>query len=241
MLAGCGSTRGCPASPAKFAYDAGHGSQPVRAMARQRFHLSSDVETPEAPEIKSALARLEGLLPLIGRTPLLEIRYRLEGRPRRLFAKYEALHLTGSVKDRMAAFVLRHAYEDGRLLPGDTHRRGVERQRGHLVRSPGPRAWPSGADLHARLDEPRARRPDPRPGGRGGSGLARGGRLLRSNREGRRLRPRQRARVPAPAVRERSQRRRPTSARPGPRSSRSLPRVGSVPMRSWPAWGPAGP
>jgi cysteine synthase A len=82
--------------------------------------LSFDVEIPEATEIKSALARLEGLLPLIGRTPLVEIRYRIEERPRRLFAKYEALHLTGSVKDRMAAFVVRRAYEDGRLLPGDT-------------------------------------------------------------------------------------------------------------------------
>ncbi len=70
--------------------------------------------------MRSSLARLDGLIPLVGKTPLLEIRYLFDGRPRRLFAKYEALHLTGSVKDRMAAFVVRRAYEAGQLLPGDT-------------------------------------------------------------------------------------------------------------------------
>jgi cysteine synthase A len=82
--------------------------------------MSFDVEILEETQIRSALARLDGLLPLVGCTPLLEIRYRLDGRPHRLFAKYEALHLTGSVKDRMAAFVLRRAYEKGVLAPGDT-------------------------------------------------------------------------------------------------------------------------
>jgi cysteine synthase len=64
--------------------------------------------------------RVDGLLPLIGRTPLLTIHYRLDGQPRRVFAKYEAMNMTGSIKDRMAAWVLRRAYAAGRLQPGDT-------------------------------------------------------------------------------------------------------------------------
>jgi cysteine synthase A len=79
-----------------------------------------ELEVPEAALLGARLTRLDGLLPLVGQTPLLEIRYLFDGRPRRLFAKYEALHLTGSVKDRMAAWVLRQAYEASRLLPGDT-------------------------------------------------------------------------------------------------------------------------
>lgn len=60
------------------------------------------------------------LLPMVGRTPLVEVRYRSKGRPRRLFAKYEQKNMTGSVKDRMALWILRHAYERGLLAPGDT-------------------------------------------------------------------------------------------------------------------------
>lgn len=56
---------------------------------------------------------------LVGGTPLLEIRLRLEGRPVRVFAKYESMNMTGSVKDRMAAHVLRRAYARGELRPGD--------------------------------------------------------------------------------------------------------------------------
>ena len=56
---------------------------------------------------------------LVGRSPLLEVRYRVDGRPRRLYAKYESMNMTGSVKDRMAAHILRRAYERGDLQPGD--------------------------------------------------------------------------------------------------------------------------
>jgi cysteine synthase A len=80
--------------------------------------MSPGLAPAEPVEIPSA--RLEGLMALVGRTPLLEIRYSLDGRKRRVFSKYEAQHLTGSVKDRMAAFVLNAAYQGGGLRPGDT-------------------------------------------------------------------------------------------------------------------------
>ena len=69
---------------------------------------------------QTGVESLNGILPLIGRTPLVEIRYRFDGQPRRIFAKYEILNMTGSVKDRMAAHILMKGYESGELLPGDT-------------------------------------------------------------------------------------------------------------------------
>ncbi len=66
------------------------------------------------------MTSVERLAPLIGHTPLITIRYRIDGRPRRLFAKYESLNLTGSVKDRMAYWILRQAYATGGIQPEDT-------------------------------------------------------------------------------------------------------------------------
>jgi cysteine synthase A len=61
-----------------------------------------------------------GLGRLIGNTPLLEISFTFSGKIRRLFAKYEALNMTGSIKDRMALHILHNAYRAGEISPGDT-------------------------------------------------------------------------------------------------------------------------
>jgi cysteine synthase A len=63
---------------------------------------------------------VQALEVLIGDTPMLEIHYRLDGRPGRVYAKYEIENMTGSVKDRMAAHIMRRAYESGQLTPGHT-------------------------------------------------------------------------------------------------------------------------
>jgi cysteine synthase len=55
---------------------------------------------------------------LIGNTPLLAVEVRYRGAVRRVYAKHESLNLTGSIKDRMALFVLEAAYHDGRIAPG---------------------------------------------------------------------------------------------------------------------------
>lgn len=60
------------------------------------------------------------LVGMVGRTPLIEVRYTSKGRARRVFAKYEQLNMTGSVKDRMALWIIRSAYERGLLSPNDT-------------------------------------------------------------------------------------------------------------------------
>ncbi|MBP1545080.1 MAG: cysteine synthase family protein [Oscillospiraceae bacterium] len=60
--------------------------------------------------------RIEGL---IGKTPLLEIRYTYKGVPDRIFAKAEYLNMTGSIKDRVAFHILKKAYENDAISPTD--------------------------------------------------------------------------------------------------------------------------
>jgi cysteine synthase A len=64
--------------------------------------------------------RFEGLARLVGNTPLLAIDFTYRGERRTIFAKSEQLNMTGSIKDRMALHILRHAHMDGTLRPGDT-------------------------------------------------------------------------------------------------------------------------
>lgn len=63
---------------------------------------------------------VDNISALVGSTPLLRIEYEFEGQTRSIFAKYESENMTGSVKDRMALHIIRCAYSDGTLKPGDT-------------------------------------------------------------------------------------------------------------------------
>lgn len=56
---------------------------------------------------------------MVGNSPLLELHYRIDGKPRRLYAKYESMNMTGSVKDRMALHIMDRAYASGGVKPGD--------------------------------------------------------------------------------------------------------------------------
>lgn len=56
---------------------------------------------------------------LIGNTPMLEILYSYQSVTRRLFVKCENYNLTGSIKDRMALYILQQAYKEGKIKPGD--------------------------------------------------------------------------------------------------------------------------
>lgn len=62
----------------------------------------------------------EHLAPMIGNTPLLEIHCTYKGRCLRIFAKAEAYNLTGSIKDRVAYYILKKGYETGAIEPGMT-------------------------------------------------------------------------------------------------------------------------
>jgi cysteine synthase A len=63
--------------------------------------------------------RIRALKCLVGNTPLLAIDFTFRGRKRVLYAKAEHINMTGSIKDRMALFILQQAYASGVLRPGD--------------------------------------------------------------------------------------------------------------------------
>ena len=64
--------------------------------------------------------RLKSLARMIGNTPMLAIECVFRGRARVIHAKAEHFNLTGSIKDRMALHIMRRAYAEGRIAPGDT-------------------------------------------------------------------------------------------------------------------------
>jgi cysteine synthase A len=72
------------------------------------------VSTSAVPE------RLRALERLIGNTPLLAIEYKMHGQRRIIYAKSEQMNFTGSIKDRMALHILRKAYTEEAICPGDT-------------------------------------------------------------------------------------------------------------------------
>lgn len=57
--------------------------------------------------------------PMIGRTPLLEIQFKFKGTRRRIFAKMESYNLTGNIKDRVAFYIMKKAYQEGSVHPED--------------------------------------------------------------------------------------------------------------------------
>ncbi|HSH03288.1 MAG TPA: cysteine synthase family protein [Anaerolineae bacterium] len=63
--------------------------------------------------------KLRGLHHMIGNTPLLAIAFEYGGTERVIYAKSEQMNLTGSIKDRMALYILQDAYRQGRIKPGD--------------------------------------------------------------------------------------------------------------------------
>jgi len=63
--------------------------------------------------------KIRGLWKLIGNTPLLEIEFLYKGEFKKIFAKSEQYNITGSIKDRMALYVLESAYKTGRIKAGD--------------------------------------------------------------------------------------------------------------------------
>jgi cysteine synthase A len=84
-------------------------------LAPGREHASM----PPGTIAPATSAQFQALHAVVGNTPLLAVDVRYRGERRRVYAKHESLSLTGSVKDRMALFVLEEAYHTGRLRPGD--------------------------------------------------------------------------------------------------------------------------
>lgn len=64
--------------------------------------------------------KFEKIRNMISNTPLLEIEFLYKGSRRRIFAKAEYYNLSGSIKDRVAFYIMKRAYETGRIKPGVT-------------------------------------------------------------------------------------------------------------------------
>ena len=54
----------------------------------------------------------------IGNTPLIKIKYKYKGKEEEIYAKLEAYNITGSIKDRVAYYIIKRAYEEGKLKKG---------------------------------------------------------------------------------------------------------------------------
>ena len=63
--------------------------------------------------------KFDNLWNLVGNTPMIELSYQYKGKSSRIYAKCEHYNLTGSVKDRMALYILSKAYECGSISPSD--------------------------------------------------------------------------------------------------------------------------
>jgi cysteine synthase len=68
----------------------------------------------------SGSTQVQSLWKMIGNTNLIAISYSYRGgEPREVLVKCEQANLTGSIKDRMALYILQKACEQGRIKPGD--------------------------------------------------------------------------------------------------------------------------
>lgn len=54
----------------------------------------------------------------IGNTPLIKIKYKYNGKENYIYTKLEAYNLTGSIKDRVAYYIIQEAYKSGKLKKG---------------------------------------------------------------------------------------------------------------------------
>lgn len=64
--------------------------------------------------------RFNDLWRLIGNSPMLAINFTYKGEKRVIYAKSEHYNVTGSIKDRMALYILERAYAENRIKPADT-------------------------------------------------------------------------------------------------------------------------
>jgi cysteine synthase A len=75
----------------------------------------------QTPDLSMDLGRkFQDLWHLVGNTPMMELEYTLNGKPGKIFVKCEHYNLTGSIKDRMALYILYQAYKNNIINPDDT-------------------------------------------------------------------------------------------------------------------------
>jgi cysteine synthase A len=85
------------------------------------FYPTLTMEATLSQCLHAGLAdKFEHLWCLVGNTPMLQLHYTYQGKPGTIYVKCEHYNLTGSVKDRMALYMLYQAYNHCQIRPGDT-------------------------------------------------------------------------------------------------------------------------
>ena len=64
--------------------------------------------------------KFKNIRQMISNTPLLEITFKYKGIEKKIYAKAEYYNLSGSIKDRVAYYILSEAYKKGTIKQGDT-------------------------------------------------------------------------------------------------------------------------
>lgn len=67
----------------------------------------------------SYIEKFKNIKNMIGSTPLLEITLNYKGEMRKVYAKAEYFNITGSIKDRVAYYILENAYKTGKIKEGN--------------------------------------------------------------------------------------------------------------------------
>ena len=86
----------------------------------QQLYPVADSAARNRVQVAALPPRYKAIKHMIGNTPLLAVRLRYQGKHRVIYAKAEHLNLTGSIKDRMAYYILKKAYQDDAIHAGDT-------------------------------------------------------------------------------------------------------------------------
>ncbi|HLW49524.1 MAG TPA: pyridoxal-phosphate dependent enzyme, partial [Sphingobacteriaceae bacterium] len=63
--------------------------------------------------------KFQHLWHLVGNTPMLKLNYTYRGKPGSIYVKCEHYNLTGSIKDRMALYIMYQAYNNCQIKPSD--------------------------------------------------------------------------------------------------------------------------
>lgn len=85
---------------------------PIKSYKMAEAHIS--------PLLDIAVEKkFQDLWLLVGNTPMMRIEYKYKGKPGSIYVKCEHYNLTGSIKDRMALYILHRAYQAGNIHTGD--------------------------------------------------------------------------------------------------------------------------
>ena len=85
-------------------------------------YLTASIETELESKIQHSKTekKFRHLWSMVGNTPMLVLHYIYQKQIRKIYVKCEHYNLTGSIKDRMALYILQKAYELGTIKKMDT-------------------------------------------------------------------------------------------------------------------------